>query len=702
MLEGILALLSAVREYLVPLFELFRDERVAIALAIALIVIATCSALWFWLRHMLPWLGALKQAQARIAGAAGTTAFCERFGEIDGLLSGNSRLAHGWSEFKETLIFPDDIARRPLILNTARPQTYFNVQAAIDAGLPLPAYLALPNLFVGLGLLFTFIGLVAALHFAAQGVTSPDVVKAQLSLQALLKAATFKFMTSIVGVGISIVMSAWLRRVVGKLRQRFEAFCAALEQRMQLVSAESLAFDQLREMQKQSLQLERFNTDFAVELAGVLDQKLNATLSASMAGAVRPVVSAVEGLADSLGTMNQDAIATMIAEFQRALKQTSGEEMRSLVKALGDVRQTLDHASKVLQAKGADFGSRLDEVARNLESRLGAAARVMTDALAAAATQLETLLRGLSEQLQNDARAMQAAIAETGAAFSKNALQMAADFASALATSLAVLPRFEETLNRLDGRFKEQMDAFDQSITRLHGLAGDLEQGSRQLRDAATPIAATAGQFATAAQRIETAGTALQQTQVGLRDLIEQIKETFKSNLEVWQDYRQRFEQVDQHLDGLVKALIDGTKEHREEIKRFVIEMDGQLAKAVGSFAAAVNELQDFAEEITPLLQQAGPELAQAPPMAAAQRPLPAQGADRPQHAAGAQGPMLPDQKQAILDLYARGYEAQEIADRMGLTRQQVAAIKAHQTMDTYNRISSNETPPDQNTPIPF
>lgn len=702
MWQGTLALLSAARDGLVPIFELFRDERVAIALAILLIIVATGSATWFWFRHVGPWLRTLQQARGRIVSTADAADFCVRFGEIDAFLAGNRRLAHSWSEFKETLIVPDEMARRRLILNTARPQAYFNIPAAVDAGLPLPAYLALPNIFVGLGLLFTFLGLVAALHFAAQGVTSPDVAKAQLSLEALLKAATFKFMTSIVGVGISIVLAVVFRYLVGWLRRQFEFFCSALEQRMQLVSAESLAADQLQEMQRQSLQLERFNTDFAVELAGVLDQKLNATLSASLAAAVHPVVSAVESLSGNMGSMNQGAIETMITDFQRGLKQSSGEEMKSLVTALSDVRQTLDHASKGLQANGADFGSRLDQVAQNLEVRLGDAARVMTDGLRATATQLETLLSGLSEKLQGDAHRTQAAIAEAGTAFSVEVRQSAEGFATALASSLAALPRFEETLNRLDGRFQDQVSAFDQSITRLQTLCGALEQGSRQLRDASAPIAATADQFAAVAQRIDAASTAMEQTQAGLRDLNAQLKETFKSNLEVWQEYRQRFEQVDQHLEGVVKALIDGSKEHREEIKRFVTEMDGQLAKAVGSFAGAVDELQGFVEELPPLLQRVEPVMLQTPRSAAPQGPSPSQGPASAHSSIPAQGSIPADQKKAILDLYALGYEAQEIADRLGLTRQQVAAIKAHRTMGSYERTKPDEAPKDRSKTIPF
>jgi ABC-type transporter Mla subunit MlaD len=622
MWERIPAGLATVRDSLIPIFELFRDERVAIALAIALIATAILSALWFWLRDMWPWLRALKRAERRIKEAADPRTFRNSFTNTDEFLRSDKRLGHIWTEFRESLIFPyDEMSPRQIIRNTARPQNYFNIQSAVDAGLPLPSFLALPNVFVGLGLLFTFVGLVAALHFAAQGVTSPDLPEAQSSLQALLKAATFKFMTSIVGVGISIVLSAVFRTFVGWLRHGLDRFCNALEARLQFISTESLAAEQLKELEKQSLQLERFNTDFAVELAGVLDQRLNATLSASLSHAVQPVVTAVQNLAGNMGSMNQGAIETMIRDFQTGLKQSSGEEMTSLVAALGQVRETLDHAAAGLKANGADFGSRLDQVAEHMERRLGDAARSMSDGLAKTATQLERVLGELSERLRKDAegasidlskavsaagKETQAALSEAGAAFSAEVRETANEFARALAPTMATLPSFEQTLKTLDGRFAQQVRAFDETIERLRLLSAQLDQGSQRLREAAAPISSTANQFAAASQRIEAASAALQDTRARFADLNEQLKLTFDANRKVWDEYRSRFEQVDQHLEKVVKTLIDGNKQQQQNVRDFVKELDAQLAKAVNSFAGAVTELNEFTDELGQHLSRLG------------------------------------------------------------------------------------------------
>lgn len=669
MWEGVKLFLSWVRDSLVPIFDLFRDERVAIGLSLLLLVIAAASALWFWLHHIAPWLRSLKRAEARVAEAADAGVFLDRFADIDAAIAGDERLAHGWSEFKESLIIPEGGGARRLIRNTARPQLYLNVPSAVEAGLPLPSYLALPNVFVGLGLLFTFIGLVAALHFAAEGVTSADVAEAQQSLQSLLKAATFKFMTSITGVFISLALSTIFRRLVRTLQMRFEGLCTALEKRLDYVSAASLADEQLRELSSQTLALERFNTDFAVELAQVLDDRLNRTLTASLSQAVQPVVQAVEGLSGNMGSMNQGAIESMIRDFQTGLKQSTGDELGSVVSALGQVRETLERASAGLQANGADFGSRLgrvaeqieqrldsatrgmseglagtmteimgsvaaalgqvqetlertstglqangadfgsrlDRVAEQIEQRLEGATRSMSDGLAGTMTEIKGLLQDLGTGMHDDARRASEGMAEAnqrtlnalneaGLAFSAELRQTGADFAKTLSGSLEVLSQFERTLNALDGRFARQVEAFDGSTNRLQDLAAQLEQSNRSLKDAAAPIASTANTFSMAAQRVEAAGGALHATGGRIAELNTQLKDTFEANRRVWDEYRARFAQVDEHLEGVVKLLTDGTRAYHREIAGFVANLDSQLAKAVNSFSGAVSELGEVAE----------------------------------------------------------------------------------------------------------
>ena len=69
---------------------------------------------------------------------------------------------------------------------------------------------------------------------------------------------------------------------------------------------------QISELKAQTLQLERFNTDFAVELAKALEARLNASLGGVIGDAVKPMASAIEGMVKNFGEMNQGAMSKIV------------------------------------------------------------------------------------------------------------------------------------------------------------------------------------------------------------------------------------------------------------------------------------------------------------------------------------------------------------------------------------------------------
>ena len=150
-----------------------------------------------------------------------------------------------WRAFARTLVA---VPHQDSALGaTRRPATHFDERILAQAGVNLRLYAAVPNYLVGLGLLFTFLGLVAALYFASAGVASASVQDAQGALRDLLGAATFKFVTSIAGLGASIVYS-WreksqlyrVGRLLGRLCPRSSsAWCRSRRNRWACCSSRS-------------------------------------------------------------------------------------------------------------------------------------------------------------------------------------------------------------------------------------------------------------------------------------------------------------------------------------------------------------------------------------------------------------------------------------------------------------------------------
>ena len=76
---------------------------------------------------------------------------------------------------------------------------------------------SLPGYFTSIGLVFTFIGLVVALYFAAKGFRSRDVAEARAAIVRLLNAASFKFLTSVSALVSALAVSLCTRYAAARL-----------------------------------------------------------------------------------------------------------------------------------------------------------------------------------------------------------------------------------------------------------------------------------------------------------------------------------------------------------------------------------------------------------------------------------------------------------------------------------------------------
>jgi hypothetical protein len=225
------------RSLIEGLLPAFSNTQFAYGLAGLMALAAAVLAALAILRHLLA-VGALQVRKRQISGFlsfersdtpsigadARETQFAGRFTEIDaamqrsGLFAGS--LAQAWRRYRKTFAFTGT----PPIRSTQRPNAFFYGAVRPPTWLGLAA-----STFVGMGLLLTFLGLVAALTFAAEGMDSADTKGMLEGMRGLLAAASSKFVTSIAGVGLSLVLTVLERILTANLRHNLDALSSAIE-----------------------------------------------------------------------------------------------------------------------------------------------------------------------------------------------------------------------------------------------------------------------------------------------------------------------------------------------------------------------------------------------------------------------------------------------------------------------------------------
>lgn len=261
-------------------------------------------------------------------------------------------LSTGFSEYCETLtvVGRGDEAR---IHNSIRPSAFLNVD---DLGFSLKSLRWVPGVFVSLGLLLTFLGLVAVLQ-QTQGLLNGNDAATVGALRELLGQASAKFTMSLSGLACSIIINFCLRYWSTKVEKGADSFAAVLEKNMAFISLEDLAGKQLRAIEDQTVQQAELNTHLVAKLSeplnrvveqsvqnvGTMVDQLGKDITSGIGGSLDSVSERMEAAANALSSIGDD-LNLAGKQFDEALS-SSTKSLISALSRLEDVSEKLTSAS---------------------------------------------------------------------------------------------------------------------------------------------------------------------------------------------------------------------------------------------------------------------------------------------------------------------------------------------------------------------
>lgn len=488
-----------------PIFELFKDFHVAILLAASLVVLCFLALFRFSITMARPLARDLRRLRGEIAQFRRPTDFAAAFAAIDKRFAERKLLRHAWRKFRETLVLPPP-ETEGAVRQTQPAAQYLNMAAAEAAGFNLRFYQALPNYFVGIGLIFTFLGLVAALYFASAAVGSQNVQEAQAALGDLLRAATFKFLTSIAGLFSSLVLSISVRLMTQEVSREFSQLCEALEERMRLVTPLVAALDQLRATERQTARLAELPEATAAALAAKMDDGLPPLLDHALA----PVDQGLVRVANALAATSHDGLVQLVEEFQNAMNKTAGKEVAALAETLAEIRNSLRMLNQTMMQAGSNFGDRVDGAAHKLESLTAGAGQglaeqfakmveqltgaskpitEMTDKLTQTAREIgqvssnlargQDLVQGLAGTLVEATQALKSSWTDHRTRFEDIDKALASSFQVFASGTDAHRRNVEDFVREIDAQFTRALTALTTGVDELHVAVEAMERGLR-------------------------------------------------------------------------------------------------------------------------------------------------------------------------------------------------------------------------------
>jgi hypothetical protein len=630
---------GVVRENQAGLLELVTKKDFAFALASAIVQFALALGAAFLVAHVLLIKAALYSAR-RTLGPRGHQRFAAGFDRIAQRLRRHALVGHAWCEFEETLIRTEDVVR-----NTVRPHSFIHLAQARERLFGLKMMASIPGFFVGLGLLLTFIGLVLALNKAAGSTTAGSASDMTHALSGLLDAATFKFSTSIAGLGASLVLSLFFRVYQISIEGAFERFNRALEARMRFQPPQRIAADSLELLAAQRDQLKEINSETFFARFG---ESVAPQLRTAFAEAITPISSSLDRTMEELKQTSRTGMENLVDNFVDKLDQGAGRELAQVVDTLASLRDGLEGIRSSLAGSGQDVSDKLAAAAENLSSVVAAAGAALGQSASGVAGTVEGVMDRMAAQLEAQTAAfgekmaaLQSAVAvkmeesgrmardagEAAATASRNAAG-AAVAATEAATQAALeamrtamgeatqslgadIGRLSSALQAVEKSFKAQTQHIDGVSIRSRETADAFGRVAKDLRTASEPILAQSERVAQSADRMATsvAGSvdALSATQRTASGIAEQLSRHFEEIEHIWINYEARFKGVDKDLERAAERFHAEVSRHQESMRNFVEDLDRHTGAILTAVSSAVNDLdgsvQDLNETLGPFVR---------------------------------------------------------------------------------------------------
>jgi hypothetical protein len=554
-------------------------------------------------------------------------------------------LQRGWTELEESIVDP----QAETLCNTVRPDEFFHGLAAPSRGL-----LWWANIALGVGLLFTFLGIIAALGQAA--INMGDAAKTGAAVQDLLKVSSAKFVTSLAGVAASLILRSFEAGLRRGTDWQLHLFVDALEQGLQYLPPQRLAQQQLDSLKN----IEAAQTKFASELAVAIGEKFQEQ--------VQPMVTMLGSINGSIQNLNKELGQGLKETVGQGITDAAGAELKLLAGALSGMTERLGALPERLSERAGEAEEQI-RVAAELFSQSAAGMQAGFSALIqrieamseAVVVQQQAAADGIGNQLRdNNARYEAAAqqnaeaLAETGAEMRRLLADVAGSVArmgpmleeqaaaaadkqraagDALAAAMtkgaaeAAAAAGKEAINAVTDVVDDLVEHFSAAMARLEAFgasiarAGDnADASARRLADAGVAAERLGGQLVTSGQAVtaelgRAAGAlstaadpvrraseailaavtesaqALQAQRSAAEAMIASFTATSSAAANAWRDYQERFEDVDEALAEALADLTRDMQQRADQITAFASKFDETTGRAVDRLAALVDDL---------------------------------------------------------------------------------------------------------------
>ncbi|MBF0097058.1 MAG: hypothetical protein HQM04_12525 [Magnetococcales bacterium] len=327
-----------------------------------------------------------------------------------GLFSG------AWAEFSKHLELPAVDSGRP-IRTTAEPDLYFNERSLYFSHINTRLFDAVPGFLTGGGIFGTFVGLVSGIYLARDGF-SAGPQEMVLAMQSLMGGVSTAFITSIFGIGLSILFSVlekrrqhWISLLLRRFSRLFEACLEmAPAENADLARIRRIQTDQLSELQRLTQVMQGVGSQSSALSARDVESKIGSSLAPALGKMFEVLVKFQENQKQSQQTGLQEVLTSLMEKLEggfahklsgielalHALNENLRKQHDSQLAAHGAQLAAWERWQESQQAGGLAASDRMQQSLHTLGDRLASQLQTTNDS---AVGGLEQRLEALTTSL---------------------------------------------------------------------------------------------------------------------------------------------------------------------------------------------------------------------------------------------------------------------------------------------------------------
>lgn len=406
-----------------------------------------------------------------------------KFGNASGRGRFNRGLENAWREFNETALVP--ATDTGILRNTVRPDVFFNRE---DLGLEGGIWRQVPALFVSIGLLLTFLGLVAALEQTGQ-VLKPDATGAAATvsgLTTLLNVASAKFIMSLTGLACSIVFTVLLRFCTKRKDGALHHLCADIEHGCDFMSEQDVLREMLGQAEEQTAQFQAFSAELVAQIAQPLKEDLPNAIRESVGEAMQPLI-------DNISRGTNQGIESLVGSVSGQLVEGvegSVREMKTLMESvgmmLGEAAGRLERSSETMTGNVQDAAGALVERVERLSGGIDTSTARLGN-FAEAIEGSATIVTSSSEQLRRSSESL----SEATGPIRDSIVDMQASTEAMKGTSErteSILRHTHEVIETSHAAVQDGLRTLDRSVTEFKDIIDRYREIDDRLGDAFNKI----------------------------------------------------------------------------------------------------------------------------------------------------------------------------------------------------------------------